>query len=44
MFCGECGAKNDSDALFCAECGKPLAHEENNAEVSKQPKEKKANV
>lgn len=41
MFCGECGAKNDSDALFCAECGKPLAHEENNAEVSKQPKEKK---
>lgn len=41
MFCGECGAKNDSGALFCAECGKPLAHEENNAEVSKQPKEKK---
>lgn len=41
MFCGECGAKNDSDALFCAECGKPLALEENNVEVSKQPKEKK---
>ena len=24
MYCGECGAKNNDDAKFCSQCGKPL--------------------
>lgn len=51
MFCGECGAKNESDALFCAECGKPLAHEENKETktvertvVPRQPMSKKNKI
>lgn len=25
MFCGNCGTRLDDDALFCAECGTPIA-------------------
>lgn len=36
MFCGECGAKNNKDAVFCEECGAKLR------EVKEEPvKEKK---
>lgn len=24
MYCSNCGAKNDEDAMFCAECGMPM--------------------
>lgn len=44
MFCGECGFKNDADARFCAECGKPLIKENEKKKTTpkkKTPKEKK---
>lgn len=42
MFCGECGTKNDSDSLFCLECGKPLEHNNNQNSISNStPKERK---
>ncbi len=27
MFCEQCGARNDDDALFCRQCGSPLRRE-----------------
>lgn len=48
MFCGECGAKNKKNDLFCSECGKPLVHEETNAvkveKSTKQPLSKKNKI
>lgn len=26
QFCDECGAENDTNAVFCTNCGKPLSH------------------
>ncbi len=43
MFCGECGAKNNSEDRFCSECGAPLVQEENktntNSSVVKKPRQ-----
>lgn len=48
MFCGECGAKNKKNDLFCSECGKPLVHEEevNNSieKTPRQPMSKKTKI
>ena len=40
MFCGECGTKNEKDALFCENCGAKLEHEEKKT-VKKQTNNKK---
>ena len=29
MYCIYCGEKNDDDAAFCGNCGKPLEHTQN---------------
>jgi hypothetical protein len=34
MNCPNCGAENDADARFCAECGAPLDHSEAEAPVT----------
>ena len=43
MFCGECGAKNNSEDRFCSECGAPLVQEENktntNSSIVKKPRQ-----
>lgn len=51
MFCGECGAKNNSDDRFCSECGAPLVQEENQSVNSnnvvkkpRQPMSKKSKI
>lgn len=41
MFCGECGAKNKSDAAFCESCGAKLEKEENKTNKKEVKKEVK---
>ncbi|BDR53752.1 hypothetical protein KIM372_16590 [Bombiscardovia nodaiensis] len=36
MFCTSCGAKNESDAEFCVNCGHPLEHGNKETDVSFQ--------
>jgi len=36
MNCQTCGAKNDDDALFCAECGTPLENQDIEATIAGQ--------
>lgn len=31
MYCTECGTRNENDAAFCVNCGKPLTEEQNAA-------------
>ena len=38
MYCGECGTKNNKDALYCSECGKKLVQKENKQPMSKKKK------
>lgn len=38
MFCSECGAKNEKDALFCSECGFKFEEEKPKKEVKKETK------
>ena len=41
MYCSECGAKNEKDALFCEECGAKLEQLKEEKTPKKKTQKKK---